>query len=53
MSEWECKACGYLFNPEFGDAIADISPGISFVELPDDWTCPECGAGRDMFEPVE
>ncbi|KKN15811.1 hypothetical protein LCGC14_0982330, partial [marine sediment metagenome] len=21
-----------------------------FDDLPDDWTCPVCGVGKDMFE---
>ena len=28
-----------------------IEPGTAFADLPDDWTCPECGVGKDMFEP--
>jgi len=25
-------------------------PGTPFEKLPDDWVCPLCGAGKDMFE---
>ncbi|MFX1279810.1 MAG: rubredoxin, partial [Promethearchaeota archaeon] len=24
-----------------------------FEDLPDDWTCPVCGVGKDMFEKIE
>ena len=35
---WRCTICGYI---EYAD------------ELPDDFTCPICGAGREMFERIE
>ena len=24
--------------------------GVAFEDLPDDWTCPMCGVGKDQFE---
>ncbi len=27
--------------------------GVKFNDLPDDWTCPLCGVGKDMFQKVE
>ena len=50
MAKFECLVCGYIYNPEVGDPDAGIAPGTSFEDLPDDWVCPECGAGKDMFE---
>ena len=52
MKKYECLACGYIYNPEVGDPDSGIAPGTSFEELPDDWVCPECGVGKDMFEEV-
>ena len=23
------------------------------MKLPDDWTCPDCGVEKDMFEPLD
>ena len=48
--KYECLACGYIYNPEVGDPDSGIAPGTPFEELPDDWVCPECGVGKDMFE---
>ena len=28
----------------------DIDRGTAFEDLPDDWVCPECGVGKDMFQ---
>ncbi|MCK4845717.1 MAG: rubredoxin [Candidatus Heimdallarchaeota archaeon] len=51
--KWICTLCGYIYDPELGDSEADISPGTSFEDLPDDYICPECGAGKEDFEPYE
>jgi len=53
MQKWECTVCGYVYDPAEGDPEADIAPGTPFEELPDDWVCPDCGAEKDMFEPLE
>ncbi|MHA1687689.1 MAG: rubredoxin [Candidatus Heimdallarchaeaceae archaeon] len=51
--KWICTLCGYIYDPDVGDPDADIPPGTSFEDLPDDWVCPECGATKDDFEPYE
>jgi len=43
----------YIYDPEEGDSVGGIEAGTSFEDLPDDWTCPECGVGKDMFEPYD
>lgn len=53
MEKWECTVCGYVYNPELGDPDNNVDPDTPFEELPDDWTCPECGAGKDEFQKVE
>ena len=52
MDKWECLVCGYIYDPEVGDPDSGIEPGTPFEALPDDWVCPDCGAGTDMFEKV-
>ncbi len=50
---YECIICGYIYDPAEGDPENDVTPGTSFEDLPDDWVCPECGAGKEEFAPVE
>ena len=50
---YECSICGYKYDPSTGDPEHGIKPGIPFEELPDDWTCPICMAGKDMFTQLE
>ena len=39
--------------PAVGDPDAGIDPETAFEDIPDDWTCPICGLGKDVFVPVE
>jgi rubredoxin len=50
MDKYVCKVCGYVYDPKNGDPTQNINPGTAFEDLPDDWLCPECGVGKDMFE---
>jgi rubredoxin len=52
MASWECISCGYIYDPTVGDPDAGIAAGTAFEDLPDDWVCPQCGVGKDMFEKV-
>ena len=47
---YECIECKYIYNPKFGNEKAGIKPGTPFEDLPEDWVCPVCGEGKDMFE---
>ena len=48
MAKYVCTICGYVYDPEEG--AEDVKPGTPFDQLPDDWVCPVCGAGKDQFE---
>jgi len=50
MQKYVCQVCGYVYDPEQGDPDGDIPAGTSFEDLPDEWTCPVCGAGKSEFE---
>jgi len=50
MNKYICTLCGYVYDPSVGDPDEDIAPGTEFEDLPDDWYCPVCGAGKDDFE---
>jgi len=50
LQRYECIQCKYIYNPKSGNEKAGIKPGTNFEDLPDDWVCPVCGEGKDMFE---
>ncbi len=37
-----CAACGYDYEENNGE-------GLHFHRLPEDWNCPDCGLGLEMF----
>ncbi len=47
-----CKVCHYEYNEIEGDEKAEIRPGTKFDDLPDSWTCPICGEGKNSFSDV-
>ncbi|MGB9914527.1 MAG: rubredoxin [Candidatus Bathyarchaeales archaeon] len=49
MDKWECVICGYTYNPEKGDPEHGIPAGTIFEQLPENWTCPVCGAPKSQF----
>ena len=52
MQKYLCTVCGYVYDPEVGDADNGIQPGTKFEDIPDTWVCPLCSVGKDMFEIV-
>lgn len=52
MKKYVCQVCGYVYDPEVGDPQNGVAAGTPFENLPADWVCPVCGAGKDRFDPV-
>ncbi len=49
MDRYLCEPCGYVYDPDVGDPDHDIPAGTPFEDLPDDWVCPWCGLGKEVF----
>ena len=49
MKKYICSICGYVYDEAVGDLNNGIAPGTKWEDVPDDWVCPECGAGNDQF----
>jgi len=50
LAKYKCQVCGYIYDPAKGDPEGKIPPGTPFEKLPEDWTCPVCGAAKSEFE---
>ena len=50
--KYECVICGYIYE-EVGDPDDGIPAGTKWEDIPDDWTCPECGVSKFDFELIE
>ncbi|ELS4492830.1 TPA: FAD-dependent oxidoreductase [Klebsiella michiganensis] len=49
--QYICRACGLIYDEEFGDEDSGLLPGTRFEDIPDDWECPLCGVTKTDFEP--
>ena len=52
MDCYECRSCGYTYEPTKGDSRTKVPVGIPFRELSNDWRCPVCGASTTQFSNV-
>ena len=48
-----CVQCGFEYDEEKGWPEDGIAPGTRWDDIPDDWSCPDCGAAKADFEMVE
>jgi rubredoxin len=46
---YECRSCGYIYEPTEGDSRAQIAPNTLFEDVPDPWKCPVCRAPKAQF----
>ncbi len=51
--KWICRQCSMIYNPVEGDPDSGIAPGTPFEALPEDWSCPICGASKKTFVPYQ
>ena len=53
MKKYKCTVCGWIYDPEVGDPDNGIEPGTPFEDLPEDFVCPLCGEGKEVFEVID
>ena len=51
VGRYVCLGCGYEYIPELGDEEGEVAPGTRFKDIPQEWTCPECGEEKSNFIP--
>lgn len=49
MKKYVCDLCGYVYDEAAGDPDNGIAPGTKWEDLPADFECPLCGAGKSDF----
>ena len=49
MDKYVCP-CGYVYDPELGDPENGIAPGTAWEDVSEDWLCPICQLGKEVFE---
>lgn len=53
MKKYVCTVCGYIYDPNEGDPDNGVDAGTAFEQIPEEWVCPLCGVGKDLFEVEE
>ena len=49
MKKYVCDVCGWEYDEELGAPEHGIEPGTKFEDIPDDFVCPLCGVGKELF----
>ncbi len=49
----ECKICWTPYDPADGDDYRQVEAGTAFLDLPHDWSCPNCSAPKEQFMVLE
>lgn len=44
-----CDLCGWVYDEEEGLPEMEIAPGTAWEDVPEDFECPLCAAGKDQF----
>ena len=49
MKKYRCEVCGYIYDPAKGDIEGGVKPNTSWDDVAEDWLCPLCSEGKDVF----
>ncbi len=50
--KYECIVCGLIYDEAEGCPDDGIPAGTLWADVPEDWLCPDCGVGKEDFEPI-
>jgi len=51
--KYVCDVCAWIYDEEAGAPECGIAPGTKFEDLPDDFTFPLCGMGKEDFSKAD
>lgn len=46
---WECELCSYVYDEAKGAPEDGLAPGTRWKDVPENWSCPDCGAVKSDF----
>jgi rubredoxin len=53
MKSYMCVICGFIYDEAKGLPEQGIAPGTRWDDVPENFTCPDCGATKTDFEMVQ
>ena len=48
-----CVVCGLIYDEAEGWVDDGIAPGTRWEDVPETWTCPDCGVTKSDFEMMQ
>ena len=48
--KWICMVCDFIYDEEIGIPHEGIEPGTKFENIPDSWSCSDCGVSKIDFK---
>ena len=51
--KYECDVCSWIYDEAAGAEDSGVAPGTKWEDVPEDFMCPLCSVGKDMFTKVE
>ena len=48
--KFTCQVCGHVYDEAAGDPAAGVAPGTRWEDVPEDWSCPDCGVKKADFQ---
>ena len=53
QNRFECRSCGYIYDPSEGNKKLNIPPNTPFSELDGNkFVCPVCRAGKNFYKDI-
>ena len=53
LKKWQCLLCAFTYDEAKGIPEEGIAPGTRWADVPQSWTCADCGAGKSDFAMIE
>ena len=53
MKRYLCLICGLIYDEADGWPDDGIEPGTKWENVPENWACPDCWAGKEDFDMIE
>jgi rubredoxin len=47
--QYQCMLCSFVYDQEQGCPEHGIAPGTAWEDIDEEWSCPDCGAGKEDF----
>ncbi|RKG35918.1 rubredoxin [Acinetobacter rongchengensis] len=53
MKRYQCIVCGWIYDESVGMPEEGFAAGTAWQDIPENWSCPDCGVSKADFEMIE